>query len=512
LNRCTVRDNSGGSAIVAGGFPSATFQNCTVTNNSDDYTMRNNGGYTLINCTVTGNPGGGLYVSNNGSTLINTILAGNTAGGNQDYPNSFFVSGSSNNIVGVPANQLQLGPLANNGGPTQTMALLGGPAIFGGVAVSGITTDQRGVPRGSVPDIGAFQAGLGPVVTINPQNQAMPVGATATFNALARNMFGGTAPNTMSSNAVLLPNQYLLSPNHDYQLLYQSDGNLVLYRGDGPALWSSGTAGQTPDHVLMQSDGNLVIYGPGGAVQYATGTSGNPNAVLTLQNDGNLVIYGASGAVFATNTNSPSPTAAPTVQWQMSTDNGATFTDIPGANAVTLSFTVALANNGNQYRAVFSNASTIVQPSTPATLTVLTSLQAWRTLQGLAGDGSQDFLTPANDGVANLLKFAFNMAPNAGDLSHSNVSILTANGTAGLPLITRNSQGHLVITFVRRMASTDPGVTYTVETGAAVNNLTTLDLTGATVTPIDSTWERVTVTDPATTPTRFGRVRVTVTP
>ena len=42
-----------------------------------------------------------------------------------------------------------LGPLAGNGGPTQTMALLpGSPAIGAGVAVAGVITDQRGVPRG----------------------------------------------------------------------------------------------------------------------------------------------------------------------------------------------------------------------------------------------------------------------------------------------------------------------------------------------------------------------------
>ena len=53
-----------------------------------------------------------------------------------------------------------LGPLANNGGPTLTRALLpGSPAINVGTPVAGITTDQRGAPRpqDSAPDIGAFQ-------------------------------------------------------------------------------------------------------------------------------------------------------------------------------------------------------------------------------------------------------------------------------------------------------------------------------------------------------------------
>ena len=104
------------------------------------------------------------------------------------------------------------------------------------------------------------------------------------------------------------------------------------------------------------------------------------------------------------------------------------------------------------------------------------------------------------------------MAPNAGDINKVNVSILTPSGSAGLPLITRDSQGHLVITFVRRTASSNPGISYTVQTGSPVNTLTTLDISGASVVPIDGTSERVTATDPTISLSRFGRVVVQVTP
>jgi hypothetical protein len=64
-----------------------------------------------------------------------------------------------------------LGPLADNGGPTKTMALLpGSPPIDAGVAAPDVTTVQRGIPRpqGRAPDIGAFEVqmqGLPPTVT-----------------------------------------------------------------------------------------------------------------------------------------------------------------------------------------------------------------------------------------------------------------------------------------------------------------------------------------------------------
>ncbi len=60
---------------------------------------------------------------------------------------------------------------------------------------------------------------------------------------------------------------------------------------------------------------------------------------------------------------------APTVQWQLSTDNGNTWADIGSATNPSLVFTTALPDNGNQYRAIWTN---IVGSATSdaATLTV----------------------------------------------------------------------------------------------------------------------------------------------
>jgi len=56
------------------------------------------------------------------------------------------------------------------------------------------------------------------------------------------------------------------------------------------------------------------------------------------------------------------------VQWQVSTD-GVNFTNLSGATIATLSFTVTTADNGKQYRAVWSNSVGIAN-STAASLTV----------------------------------------------------------------------------------------------------------------------------------------------
>jgi hypothetical protein len=123
--------------------------------------------------------GGGIRVGAGGVTLENTIIAGNTAangtgdttGAPTPGPNvDGNVTSNGHNLLGVAteatgftgpgdqtgANPL-LAPLADNGGPTQTMALLpGSPAIDAGVA-AGATFDQRGQPR-TVDDPGVANA------------------------------------------------------------------------------------------------------------------------------------------------------------------------------------------------------------------------------------------------------------------------------------------------------------------------------------------------------------------
>lgn len=148
------------------------------------------GDATLTNVTVVGNKavgtvdtaGGGIQGSATNITLTNTLVALNTAGYAPDYNGT--VSTSSHNLVGnasgsggfsaahgdllgTTANPLnpQLGPLANNGGPTMTLALLpGSPAIAKGdpnVQSATGPYDQRGPgfareTNGSI-DIGAYE-------------------------------------------------------------------------------------------------------------------------------------------------------------------------------------------------------------------------------------------------------------------------------------------------------------------------------------------------------------------
>jgi len=132
--------------------------------------IQNGGTLTLSDSTVSGNAaevGGGIY--NFGElTLTNTLVdndcGGGTAlsgGGNLESPGATCGFDQPTDQVNVTAEQLNLGPLADNGGPTETHALLPGSVAIDVIpeADCQLDTDQRGEPRpaGAGCDVGAFE-------------------------------------------------------------------------------------------------------------------------------------------------------------------------------------------------------------------------------------------------------------------------------------------------------------------------------------------------------------------
>lgn len=112
--------------------------------------------------------------------------------------------------------------------------------------------------------------------------------------ATSTNSLGSSGAQVMSSS------QPLNSSSGKYQLVLQSDGNLVLYSG-AHALWASWTNGDPVNRLVLQSDGNLVLYGSDNKAYWSSKTAGRgDNANLILQDDSNLVLYDSSNqAVWA---------------------------------------------------------------------------------------------------------------------------------------------------------------------------------------------------------------------
>jgi hypothetical protein len=116
----------------------------------------------FLNSLVALNVGQGADTSGNFVSLGGNLI-GVTNGGT-----GFTAPGDLTGSSSAPIDP-QIGPLADNGGPTLTMALMpGSPAINAGRASGGSSTDQRGTPRpqGTGPDIGAFEYQFAvPVIT-----------------------------------------------------------------------------------------------------------------------------------------------------------------------------------------------------------------------------------------------------------------------------------------------------------------------------------------------------------
>jgi CSLREA domain-containing protein len=180
LDGCTISGNT--SAVGAGGLCNDNSArlvalNCTISGNT---AATGGGGAAFFSSdaelsfvTVTNNTadsdgngsgnGGGIWNNDPALIIKNSIIAGNTDRGGEADDIAGAVTYEGDNVIGGDP---LLGPLQNNGGMTDTHALLAGsPAVdaatdctaVGGTAV---TLDQRDIPRprGTSCDIGACES------------------------------------------------------------------------------------------------------------------------------------------------------------------------------------------------------------------------------------------------------------------------------------------------------------------------------------------------------------------
>jgi len=154
----------GGAICVAGG--QAVLVNVTIAGNRAYTGTWDQVGEPLQ--PIRPSQGGGICNTNGTVLVLNSIVAnsGATNGGDvwgvvTDSGYNICSDGSASFSAATSQNQADpmLGPLADNGGPTQTMALLPGSPAIDGIPSGFPPTDQRGVlrPQGRLADIGAFE-------------------------------------------------------------------------------------------------------------------------------------------------------------------------------------------------------------------------------------------------------------------------------------------------------------------------------------------------------------------
>ncbi|MEV6062677.1 hypothetical protein AB0L62_21975 [Nocardia asteroides] len=96
-------------------------------------------------------------------------------------------------------------------------------------------------------------------------------------------------PDRLTAGATLPRESALRSRDGRYELWLQGDGNLVLYRTGGEALWSTGTT--TGERLVNQTDGNLVLYTGTGTAVWSSRTWTAGPSTLVLEDSGRLALY-----------------------------------------------------------------------------------------------------------------------------------------------------------------------------------------------------------------------------
>ncbi len=388
----------GGIGDEAGGTVTAT--NVTIADNAAvaGGGIATAGTVELINTTVAYNTacaagGGGLAVIAGGvDTLYNTIVADNSqltlastftasdiglSGTGIISPvssNNLIGSGgagnlmnkNNNNQTGVASPGLASG-LADNGGPTETIALLAGsPAInagsasFSGVAVP--TTDQRGAVRGpagldagTASDVGAFEESSSYLVTTT--SAGADVGTINTAVGWANVNVNVTSPNT--ANTIMFDSTGVFSTTQTINLTVPlAFSNTVTPEAiDGTTSTPVLLSGGNTSGVLQIGDGaNVTITG----LTIVSGSATNGGAI---DNSGALTINDSTisdntatnGGAIDNEAGATLTVESSTLSFNLATAGGA----IDNAGTATLTNTT-IANNLASTGGGISNTGTLV--------------------------------------------------------------------------------------------------------------------------------------------------------
>jgi lipoprotein signal peptidase len=178
---------------------------------------------------------------------------------------------------------------------------------------------------------------------------------------------------------------------------------------------------------------------------------------------------GATASFSAAASGSPTPT----VQWRVSTNNGASFSNISGATSTTYSFTATSGENGYRYEAVFTNFFASATTNA-ATLTVT----------GQSGTGPSITLQPVSQTVTAGSGVSFSAAASGSPTPTVQWKVSTNNGTSFSNITNATST-----TYSFTATSGENGYEYeavfTISANSATTNPATLTVT-ATSSPTPS--------------------------
>ncbi|MGY1815625.1 hypothetical protein [Blastococcus sp. SYSU D00820] len=294
--------------------------------------------------------GGGLWTRAGSVTVQNSDVDDNTAGA--AYPGDETFGGGVATHGPLTLTNVQM--IGNAGGTCRVL----GATPRGEVVTDGGRNDVDGagscfrlpVPATPPAATGGLTAPAGPTDTGAPTTLSGSGFAPGARITLVGYPLSGTAPAVAAGTAAATPPP---APVDLGAVPADATGGFTA----APVLpaagvWQLVALGLQPDGGTAVLSALVVVTAPGVPVL----------PVVTGEPAGATVPAGAPVTLTAAAVGSP----APAVRWQVSRDGGATWTDVAGATATTL--TTSADGGTTLYRAVFTNAAGSV-PTTPATVT-----------------------------------------------------------------------------------------------------------------------------------------------
>jgi CSLREA domain-containing protein len=412
--------NPSGAGIQFDGFNNGTFVPA--------------GTLTITDCKITSNTaagqGGGILAIFGSLNMTGSEVSGNTAtngaGGGISYDGSAF---GGSRTLSITTSKLS-GNHANSGTFGSGGGIWAGGNANKSITKTAITTNHAGAHGGGVFNgSGSLTLNYNAIVG-NTSSGAPPSSGirnnTGAINA-DNNWWGCNAGPSMSpcdraagtfvSLAAWLQLHHTATPgtvNVNQSTTLQADfftNNLNTGINAADLVALNGRAVTFNNEVLGMISGEdaTINAGKANATYTAGGLAGNGSAQATVDTETQTasIIVAEAPTVdtnptdqtvcdghTATFTAAASGFPAPTVQWQVSTGGGP-FTNISGATSTTLMFTATLADNGNQYRAVFTSPGGTAT-TTAATLTVVVTQTTDPADQSICPGATASFSTTAS--------------------------------------------------------------------------------------------------------------------
>ncbi len=374
-----------GGGIWEGGNATKTINNNVITGNtagasgggvfngSGDLSLNYN---VIVGNTATASPTSSGFRNNTGATSVLNDWWGCNGGPGVspcDRASGFTVSGwltlnhtaTPNTIATNTSTTLQADFYTNNSNavvlPTDLVALNGRAILFNNAVlgtISGADTQilngkaNATYTAGNTGGTGSANATVdhqtvtalitiaqAASVTVNPTDQTACDGATVSFTAAS----SGLPPPTV---------QWQVSTGGPFTDIPGATSNTLTFT------------------ATLAANGNkyrAVFTNVGGSATTTAATLTVITAPTVTQNPSDVTTCDGGTATFTA-----AASGRTGVQWQVSTNGGGLFTPIVGATSTTFSFTASSLQNGNQYRAVFSNSCGNAA-TTAATLTIQAS-------------------------------------------------------------------------------------------------------------------------------------------